>query len=188
VGPCAESPAAPADDRGKHLDFTQVYEDSFDDVERWLRAMGVPASDLEDVAQEVFVVVGRKLGSFDGKNLRGWLYRIASLTARRLRRRPWYKHLFSRRQELDLDTFEWVGSGPAESVERRELQEQLGRVLSKMSEKRRTALILFELEGYSGEEIAELLEIPIATVWTRLYHARQELISLAKEIRKERMP
>jgi RNA polymerase sigma-70 factor (ECF subfamily) len=168
------------------LEFSEVYDRFFDEVERWIRAMGVPSGEQEDLAQEVFVVVGRKLQSFDGRNLPGWLYRIAWITVHRYRRRPWYRYLFSRREDAELDDFEWVGSGPAESVERRQLQERLQRVLAKMSEKRRTALVLFELEGYSGEEIAQRLEIPVATVWTRLYHARQEFISLAGELKRER--
>jgi RNA polymerase sigma-70 factor (ECF subfamily) len=166
------------------LEFEGVYDRFFHDVERWLRAMGAPPAEVEDLAQEVFVVVSRKLGTFDGRNLPGWLYRIASLTARRFRRRPWYKHLFSRRSEIDADTFAWVGSGPAETVERREAQEELSRVLLRMTEKRRTAFILFELEGYSGEEIAAMLEVPVATVWTRLYHARQEFAALADALRR----
>jgi RNA polymerase sigma-70 factor (ECF subfamily) len=47
-----------------------------------------------------------------------------------------------------------------------------------MAEKRRTAFVLFEIEGYSGEEIAELFGIPVATVWTRLHHARKDYFRL----------
>lgn len=170
---------------GETLAFSEVYDRYFGEVERWVRAFGVPPADAEDVAQEVFVVVGRKLDAFDGGNLAAWIFRIASLTARRYRRRPWFKYLFSRRQDVDMTCFEWVGSGPAESVERRQAQEQLQRVLARMSEKRRTAFILFEIEGYSGEEIAALFDIPVGTVWTRLHHARKEFVELADAVRKE---
>jgi DNA-directed RNA polymerase specialized sigma24 family protein len=50
-----------------------------------------------------------------------------------------------------------------------------------MSEKLRTAFILFEIEGYSGEEIARSQDIPLGTVWTRLYQARKEFWKLVKE-------
>ena len=53
-----------------------------------------------------------------------------------------------------------------------------------MSEKRRTALILSEIEGYSGEEIARLQGIPVATVRTRLFHARREFLERAATLRK----
>ncbi len=64
-------------------------------------------------------------------------------------------------------------------------QALLQKILLKMSEKRRVAFVLFEVEGYSGEEMAKLLEIPLATVWTRLYHARQEFFTLAKALGEE---
>jgi RNA polymerase sigma-70 factor (ECF subfamily) len=168
------------------LGLTEVYDRYFFEVVRWCRAMGAPQTDVEDLAQEVFVVVGRKLHAFDGRNLPGWLYRITSLTVQRSRRRPWYKYLFARRDELDPDAFAWVGSDPLQSAEMRETQAQLMDVLSRMSEKRRTAFILFEIEGLSGEEMAELLDIPLATVWTRLYHARKEFVELSAALRKER--
>ena len=54
-------------------------------------------------------------------------------------------------------------------------------MLGKMSEVRRTTFILFEIEGYSGEEIAEMQGIPLNTVWTRLHHARKEFLRLVAE-------
>jgi RNA polymerase sigma-70 factor (ECF subfamily) len=58
-----------------------------------------------------------------------------------------------------------------------------------MSESHRTAFILFEVEGYSGDEIAQLEDIPVNTVWTRLHHARRELYTLVAQARAEgRLP
>lgn len=161
-------------------DFSVVYDRFFQEVVRWCRAMGVPATDVEDIAQEVFVVVARRLSEFQGENLAGWIYRITSLTVRRMRRRPWYKYLFARRAAEVPDTFAWVGAGPVESLELRQAQAILADLLARMSEKRRTAFILFEIEGYTGDEIATLENIPVATVWTRLFHARKEFTALAK--------
>jgi hypothetical protein len=62
---------------GSALTFEQVYSSSFNDVARWIRALGGLPADVEDLTQEVFLVVRRKLSGFDGRNLRGWLYRIA---------------------------------------------------------------------------------------------------------------
>jgi DNA-directed RNA polymerase specialized sigma24 family protein len=78
------------------LDFESIYAAWFDPVCRWLKALGGPQSDVEDLAQEVFVVVRRKLDRFDGGNTAGWLYRIASRTVSDARRRSWFKHLFAR--------------------------------------------------------------------------------------------
>src|SRR5665213_1095683 len=58
-------------------DFAFIYATRYNDVKRWIRALGGNAEDLDDLAQEVFVVVNRRLHAFDGKNLPAWLYRIA---------------------------------------------------------------------------------------------------------------
>ena len=65
---------------------------------------------------------------------------------------------------------------PDEIAEKREAERVLERILEGMSSVRRTALILYELEGYSGEEIAELEGIPLKTVYTRLHHARKDFM------------
>ena len=82
--------------------FREIYERWFGDVVPWLYALGVPSSDTEDLAQEIFLVVRRKLNRFDGGNLAGWLYRIAQLTVRDHRRRAWFKNLTVRRRNVDL--------------------------------------------------------------------------------------
>jgi RNA polymerase sigma-70 factor (ECF subfamily) len=166
------------------LDFSRVYEDWFEPCLRWLRALGVPDADLEDVGQEVFVVVRRKLGSFDGERLGAWLYRIAARTASDQRRRAWFRRLWTRGARIDLDTLMTGSAGPAELLERREAERLLQQVLSQMSEKRRVAFALFEIEGYSGEEIAVLLDIPVATVWTRLHHARNEFVQRVAKLQE----
>src|SRR4029077_10587762 len=84
---------------GTHDDrFAAIYDAWFDEVVRWIGAFGMPDSETEDLAQEVFLVVNRKLSTFNGGNLAGWLYRIAELPVRDHRRRAWCKNLFRRRQ------------------------------------------------------------------------------------------
>ena len=168
------------------LDFTRVYEAWFEPCLRWLRALGIPDADLEDVGQEVFVVVRRKLDAFDGDKLPAWLYRIATRTASDHRRRAWFRRLWTRGSRVDLDGVPSGVAGPSELYERREAERLLDRVLAKMSEKRRAAFALFEIEGYSGEEIATLLDVPVATVWTRLHHARKEFLARVAELEEGR--
>ncbi len=168
------------------LDFARVYEAWFEPCLRWLRALGIPDADLEDVGQEVFVVVRRKLDAFDGERLPAWLYRIAARTASDQRRRAWFRRLWTRGARVDLDAIASAAAGPAELYERREAQRQLDRVLSRMSDKRRVAFALYEIEGYSGEEIAALLGVPVATVWTRLHHARKEFLARVAELEEGR--
>jgi RNA polymerase sigma-70 factor (ECF subfamily) len=168
-------------DGGRDLQFREIYESWFDDVVKWLYALGVPGSDTEDLAQEIFLVVRRKLPDFDGGNLPGWLFRIAELTVRDHRRRAWFKNLVLRREEIDLSQLPHAAEGPAHSYEHAENRRMFQALISKMSEKRRTTFVLFEIEGYSGEEIAQLQDVPLGTVWTRLHHARKEFWKLVGE-------
>jgi RNA polymerase sigma-70 factor (ECF subfamily) len=70
------------------------------------------------------------------------------------------------------------------TLETKEKQRLLEHLLSKMSEKRRVAFVLFEVEGYGGEEIAEILDVPVNTVWTRLHYARKEFFVLLAQHRR----
>jgi RNA polymerase sigma-70 factor (ECF subfamily) len=173
---------------GRDAKFKEIYETWFDDVVRWLYALGVPKSETEDLAQEIFLVVRRKLADFDGGNLAGWLYRISQLTVRDHRRRSWFRNLVLRRQEIDLTKVPHAAQGPAQSYEEAETRRRFQTLVGKMSEKLRTTFVLFEIDGYSGEEIARIQDIPLGTVWTRLHKARKQFWKLVKEqVRDEEM-
>jgi RNA polymerase sigma-70 factor, ECF subfamily len=166
-------------------DFPAIYDAWFDEVLRWLPAMGVPDADLEDLAQEVFIVVRRKIAEFRGENLSAWLYGICLRTASDHRRRAWFRNLFMRPRDVDLDQVPDHARSPLDLLERREAQHVVAHLLARMSDKRRRAFVLYEIEGYSGEEIAALEQIPLATVWTRLHHARKDFVALAARLRKQ---
>ena len=159
------------------LDFAALYDAWFDHVARWLRALGAPAADIEDLAQEVFLVVRRRLGDFDGRNVAGWLYRIASRQVWQHRRRRWVQKVFSTRPALNIEDIPDSQGGADTKFETKEKRQQLERIVSRMSDKRRVVFMLFEVEGYSGEEIADTLDVPINTVWTRLHHARKDFFA-----------
>jgi RNA polymerase sigma-70 factor, ECF subfamily len=190
------APACPVSKRARPpsleapRDFREVYDSRFHEVLRWIRAMGGRDEDLDDLAQEVFIIVRRKLSGFDGQNLNGWLYRITQRTVRDYRRAAWFRNLLVRKKVSDhegaLLKLVEPGRGPAEEQELREAQRSLREILEQMREKHRTAFVLFEIEGYTGEEIAELHGAPVATVFTRLYHARREFAAIVKQLRKER--
>ncbi|HEY3357614.1 MAG TPA: RNA polymerase sigma factor [Polyangia bacterium] len=177
------SDAGPASAAGAARDFDAVYDAWFDEVSRWTRALGGLEADLDDLTQEVFVVVGRKLPAFDGRNLRAWLYRIAANTVSDWRRRAWFRGLF-RRREVVLEDVPSAAPGPAEALERRDAARTLARLLERLSARRRTTFILFEIEGYTGEEIAALEGVSPATVFTRLHHARRDLLRLYADLRR----
>ena len=171
-------------DAAEPIDFTAVYDRYFGDVLRWLRAFGSPEADLEDVAQEVFVVVRRKLSSFHGGNLPGWLYKIAKLTAQDYGRRAWFRRIFHGKREIELDALPSVSKDPEALLAQRENQRIFYRLVGQMSALRRETFLLYEVEGYSGEEIAELHNVPVGTVWTRLHHARKELIARVRALQE----
>ncbi len=164
-------------DGKNQLGFENVYQTWFHEVCRWSRALGGLNADVEDIAQEVFLVVRRKLDDFDGQHLRAWLYRITQRTVSDYRRRAWFRRVV-RPAAGFLNQLVDPADGPREIVQKREVELHVAEVLDKMSTVRRTAFILFEIEGYSGEEIADLEQISVATVYTRLHHARKDFFKL----------
>jgi RNA polymerase sigma-70 factor (ECF subfamily) len=168
--------------------FRDIYERRFHDVVKWLYALGMPGSDTEDLAQEIFLVVRRQLHRFDGGNLAGWLYRITQLTARDHRRRTWFKNLILRRRNVDLARVEMPAAGPDVQYEDQQNRRRFQTLVAGMSEKLRTTFVLFEIEGYSGEEIAHIQDVPLGTVWTRLHLARKEFWKLLKKQRADEEP
>jgi len=129
-------------------------------------------------------VVRRRLSTFEAGNIAAWIYRITELTVRDHRRRAWFKNLISRRREMDLSELPYSGPSPERDYEREESRRRFQRLVEAMSGKLRATFVLFEIEGYSGEEIAQIQDIPLGTVWTRLHHARKEFWKLVRREEK----
>lgn len=174
VAPHLEGTSVARAQRSAPLDFATLYDAWFDHVARWLLALGAPVADAEDLAQDVFLVVRRRLSDFDGRNVAGWLYRIACRQVWQHRRRRWIQRVLSMRPSLEVEQVADIRAAADVALETKEKRAQLDRLASRMSEKRRVVFMLFEVEGYSGEEIADMLDVPINTVWTRLHHARKD--------------
>ena len=177
------SPGVRPPDQGTP-DFRAFYDAWFEEVARWIRALGGAEADRDDIVQEVFLVVRRRLGAFDGANPAGWLYRITRRQVRDFRRRSWVKHIFTKRRVEDPDALQSSAGGPVAALERQEDQRILLAILGKIREERRTTFVLFEIEGLSGDEIARIQSVPLNTVWTRLYHARRDFAALAARFRE----
>ena len=156
------------------IEFHAVYERWFVEVSRWVRAMGGPEADREDLVQDVFVVVHRRLPDFDGNNLPGWLYQIARHRVRDFRRLSWVKHFLFGSVPLS-ENLPNEGASPADRLEEQQKRALLERLFEKLTESERATLVLFEIEGYSGEEIAQLQGVPLNTVWSRMYKSRAKL-------------
>jgi RNA polymerase sigma-70 factor (ECF subfamily) len=163
-------------------DLASIYDAWFRSVFRWVLALGGPQADAEDLTQEVFLVVQRKLPMFDGKNLPGWLYRITDLTVSDYRRRAWFRKLFLRPRGVVLEDFAGRGASSEELLQGRQERERFYALVRRMNAKWRDSFVLFEVLGYRIEEIAILRATPSATVRTHLHRARTEFLKLvAKE-------
>jgi RNA polymerase sigma-70 factor (ECF subfamily) len=158
-------------------DFRRLYDSWFADVARWVRALGASPSDQDDLVQEVFVVVHRRLHAFDGQNMAGWLYRIAAHQVRDFRRLRWIRHIFGRSVPLSPGVPS-TGPTPLMMLETKEKQLLLERLLSNLNEAQRAAFVLFEMDGYTGDEIARIQQVSINTVRARIHRARKKVTGL----------
>ena len=140
-------------------------------VRRVTRAILGDADDADDAAQDGLLLALVKLDQHDRTRPFGpWLLRIVANAAidRRRRRRV--------RQAVALDDNLAGGSPlPDAEAERRALGERLRTALSELPERYRTALVLFDVEGYSHAEIAEILGVAPGTVRSAVFHARRRL-------------
>jgi RNA polymerase sigma-70 factor, ECF subfamily len=166
-------------------DFRAIYAAWFDDVRRWIRALGAAPADHDDLAQEVFVVVHRRLADFDGRNLGGWLYRITANQVRDHRRLRWIRSVFRRSVPVS-DELEAPGPTPLMAVETREKRILLEAMLAELSEPLRAAFVLFEVDGYTAEEIAAFQQSPINTVRARIHRARKKLLAVVEQRKIQR--
>ena len=167
------------------LSLEDVYRDHFDFVFRQAARLGGPGIDAEDAAQEVFMVVARKLETFDATSLiTTWLYGITLNVVRSLRRRARIRRLFELGQ-----TEERKSDVPVRSVDRVEVLDAhriAYAVLDKLAPKKREAFILAEFEGLSCEEIAQLSGSKTETIWSRLHYARKEFAERLGAIMKKK--
>ena len=168
-------------ERSAELSAEDVYGLHADFVWRTLQHLGAHSADLEDLAQEVFVTVHRRISSFDGRSkLTTWLFGICLHLVQRHRRRAYFRLEF-----LHAEPPERVDSEtPEERYAGAEARVRLERLLDKLSPERRATFVLFEVEGASCEEIAELTSVPVGTVYSRLHLARKEVAKTAARLRR----
>jgi RNA polymerase sigma-70 factor (ECF subfamily) len=155
----------------------EVFSEHAAYVWRALRHLGVPESEADDLCQEVFVVVHRRLDSFEGRSsLRTWLYGICLRVASDYRRRARVRY---ERPAADpaRDIAEPVGFAPDERAQART---ELLALLEGLDDDKRDVLVLYEIEGVAMIEVAEIVGCPLQTAYSRLHAARAKLVELAK--------
>ncbi len=166
--------------------LAELYRAHAPDVARWARRLGGPLVDVEDVVQEVFLVAHRQLPSFRAEAaITTWLFRITANVASHRRRKDRIRQwLRGSAEETGADRVSLEPDASAK-IEQSQLNLRLYRVLDGMSEKYRTVLILFELEEQSGEQIAELMDAKVGTVWVWLHRAKADFLERMRALEEK---
>ncbi|MBX3231976.1 MAG: sigma-70 family RNA polymerase sigma factor [Labilithrix sp.] len=167
------------------LEFDQVYETHADFVWRSARRLGVVEDAVEDVVQEVFLTVHRRLAQFAGRSqLRTWIFGILLHVVRAHRRTHRRKGRFFHGEEVGPETLSLPAQeGPEALTERAQAARMLQRLLDGLEQEKREVFVLVELEGFSVAEAAEILGTNVNTTHGRLRAARKEFERLAARVR-----
>jgi len=148
-----------------HEAFGEVYRKHFVHVWHTLRRFGVRERDLEDVAHDTFIVAHQRLHTFDTtRSMRPWLSGIAWRLASDYRRRARYRlEVVGHAQE----PVSGRGSPEAAAVQS-QARQAVAKALEDLPEEQRVVFIMKEIDGFSVPEIAEALELPLNTLYSRL--------------------
>ena len=164
----------------------RLMELHFDFVWRSLRRLGLSNADADDGAQEVFLIVSRKLSLIAVDSEKRFLFatalRIASTKRRSLRRRKEEPRPFLGEDEQEPER-ERSQPGPERLVELAKAREDLEQIMNGMELEQRAVFILYELEELTVPEIASTLQLPVGTVSSRLRAAREKFESGLKRVR-----
>jgi RNA polymerase sigma-70 factor, ECF subfamily len=161
----------------------RLVQEHFDFIWRLLCRLGVPEADVDDAAQQVFIVAAQRLGDIPAERERTFLYGTALRTAATLRR--------DRRRRS-----RWVESGsadsasleptPHEELERRQALAFLDEVLAQLGDQLREVFVLCEIEELPASEVASITGLPPGTVASRLRRARHKFDEQARRLQAQR--
>ena len=150
--------------------LAEIFRDYAPFVWRGLRRLGVPESDVEDVCQEVFVVVHRKLADFEGRSsLRTWIYGICTRTASDYRRSGRVR----REVVTDVPPDAPQEGTQHDTVALKQARATLDRILDELDDDKRSVFVLYEIEELTMAEVAEAIGCPLQTAYSRLHAARK---------------
>lgn len=165
----SESPAPAGGET--EVEFDQLFETYARFVWRVLGRLGVAPSDVADASQEVFLVVHRKLKSFEARSsIKTWIYGICLKVASSHRRkcRP-------NEGQFEEAVLSACAPGLDEELERRRARAILLTALEQLDEDKRDVFVLYEFEELSMPEVAEAIGCPVTTAYSRLHAARKQV-------------
>ncbi len=169
--------AAPASATFVRPSFDQVYATTFPFVWRTARRLGVGDSSRDDVTQEVFVTVYRRLGQFEGRcSIKTWVFSIMMgivRNYRRTRRRKGAGHAVSA-SVVDPEVLAALTPDPLEQASRAQAGRIVHQILDELSDEKAVVFVLADLEDMTVPEISELMNTNVNTVYSRLRAARRE--------------
>jgi RNA polymerase sigma-70 factor (ECF subfamily) len=143
-------------------------------IRRLVARLGVPPMDVDDVVQNTFLEVPRAAVRFDrSRSVRAWLSGIAAMMVRRHRRS--LARLAAQLGAWAREPHNHQAQTPTDILEQQADEARALRALERLSTRKREVFVMVAIEQVRGEEVARALGIPVATVWTRLHHARREL-------------
>ena len=153
--------------------FESIYAKYIDFVRFSARYFGITPAAMDDVVQEIFMVIHRKIGTLrQPGSLRSWIYGIVRRTATDYHRTQRTRHASDLVLSLYVETQQETQPTPLDLTEQSEAAELLKALLAEMDPRKREVLILVEGQGMTVPEISDGLEIPLDTVYTRLRAAR----------------
>lgn len=152
--------------------FDELYADLSPYLWRALRRLGVAERDVDDVLQDTFIVVHRKLPEFEGRSsVRSFVYGIALRVASDYRRKAYQR----RERVSDKPPDRWVRPNQVEDAEQQRSRALLDALLHTLSEQKLSVFVLYEIEQLSMEEVATAVGCTTATAYARLAAARRKL-------------
>ncbi len=163
-------------------EFEELYREHYPFVWQSVRRLGIPDADVDDVVQDVFVVVHRRLGDFEGRSsLRTWLFGIAYRVVRDKRR----KFAARERREQQVDE-QRPPTTPDKKLSRHQAVAALDELLAELPEDERTTFVMAEVVNMTAPEIAEVTGAKLNTVYSRLRRARAAFdAALARYLARE---
>jgi RNA polymerase sigma-70 factor, ECF subfamily len=168
----------------RRADFRALFRAQFRFVCVSLRRLGVRDGDVEDVAQEVFVLVHKKLDSYDPtRSLELWLFGFCLRTASTYRRLARHSRLVHQDTDAEIAHADLL---PDDQIAAEQNRRMVLAALDSIDIDRRDVFVMHDLNEFPASQIAEMLSLPVNTVYSRLRLAREEFRKAVLRIRASR--